>query len=665
MGIGIRKEPMSESEIVSFIGRKVEESIGDADGDVSEVRKENFNYYMGFEYGDEIDGYSKYVSREVLEAVEWAMPHILRVFCGGQRYCAFEPVGRDDEEQAERETDIVNYYITKRNNGFAAIYDWVKDALMFPTAYMRVDLDEREHTEVEEYANVHPLQLQQLLESDDEVEILEQESHIEKLIGPGGYQEVELFDLKIKRTFDKKKLRLQATEPEQVLVDNDLTDGNLDCDENDFTCFRVKRTYTQLVEMGYDPEELEKVGDDIYYTFNDERVNRLFFEDENPDSDDEDDDSQKEFWVHDCTLRLDVDGDGLSEMRRIVLIGSTIFYNEEDSYQPFVGLSSIRMPHKHIGLSFVELIKDIQKLQSILKRQLLNNLHRLNIPRKYVGNDFLYDSETLEALMDVTSEIIPCRDPNMLVEEKVDPIFQHVLPVIQQFKEDTHTRTGIAPNLNVDPNTLQEANTGVFQDAMEAMSARMDMLLRLIAETGMKQVYLKVHRLLKENPDINEEVKLRGKWVQTNPASWRTREDVTVNVGIGFHNREQKILLLMSILKIQKEGIEIGLADRQKIFNTLERILTEGGESDANHFFLNPAENPAPQPKPDPFTMEIMAKQQTEQAKLAQKERSEQREMMLELKKMVQDANDNMLKHQEKLTELELQFGQNIPGSKV
>jgi hypothetical protein len=172
---------MTESQTVGFLGRKIWQSMNDEDGDVSEVRKENFNYYTGMEYGNERDGYSKYVTREVLETVEWVLPSVLRVFLSGDKTVVFEPTGPNDEDQADQETDITNYFVMKANKngegGFLPMHHWFKDCLMYPNGYIKAHMEEKTVTDVGVSMGLTEFGVQMLM-NDPEVEILEQRERV-------------------------------------------------------------------------------------------------------------------------------------------------------------------------------------------------------------------------------------------------------------------------------------------------------------------------------------------------------------------------------------------------------------------------------------------------------------------------------------------------------
>ena len=418
-------QEMSESQIVGFLGRKIQQAMNDEDGDLSSVRQENLQYYIGDEYGDEREGYSKFVTREVLECVEWVLPSVLRVFLSGDKVVSFEPTGPEDEEGANQETDITNYFVMRANNngegGFLSLHHWMKDALMYPNGYIKAYMNEASHTDVGVVTGVNEFGVAQL-DQDDEVEIIEQRSRMIQIPAPPmpspmpmpppgmqapppggppgmggpppgmggpppgmgpqggppgpmppgpppgpmpleadaepmpGYVPLEVFDLKIRTTKQVTELRIQPVPPEECLVDNDCTSLNLD--EADFVCHRVRKSYTQLVNEGYDPEELDKVGLGEDYQWNDERTNRLFYEDEDPDAEDEDDPSMRTFWVHECYSWFDFTGVGTAQHRQVTLIGDVVFDNEETNYQPMIALSAILMQHKHTGMSYVDIMKD-------------------------------------------------------------------------------------------------------------------------------------------------------------------------------------------------------------------------------------------------------------------------------------------------------------------
>ena len=660
-------KPMTDNELVSFLGRKIEHAMNDEDGDISDVRIENFNLYVGKPYGNEREGYSSVVTREAMETVEWAMPSVLRVFNSGERAVIFTPEGPEDEAEAEQQTDIANYYLLNRNNGFLTFHHWLKDILMFPNGYAKLYVEEKEKSRVEHYQGLSIQGLQRVLmelAARGETEILEQEVTQRPIVTDQGAGVIEEYEVKIRVTWTSKEPRWIPIPPDEMLIDNDLL--SIDMDESDFNCHRVRKTFTQLVNEGYSREQLERVGEGEDYQWLDERTNRLFYQDEDPDQEDEDDPSMRMFWVHECYCYVDFDGDGIAEFRRIVMIGAELMENEETDYQPFVSAAAILLPHKHSGMSYIDIVKDLQEIKSTLWRQMLDNIYKMNVRRKYIGDDFISDDgDTLGILMDTMSEYVPARDPNAIREEAVQPIVSDIMPVIQGMNDLQKVRTGVTPELTLDPNVLQQSTAGAFMTALDRASERVEMLTRILAETGYAYAMKKMHQVLRQHIDRVTAIKLRGEWVEFNPANWHERENTEAKVGLGFNSKEQKLALLQGLLGLQREAMGYNMSDFEKIYDTLAKMVELSGLGHAEQAFIDPSKpvkrtDPQtgqevmvpwqpPQPQPDPM-IELANRDMTI------KEQGQQQEFALDQQKLRQDHEEMMLKY----TNLELQYAEMV-----
>ena len=478
---------MDDLALAQWIERKINASLNESGGELSAARQKSLNYYLGEKYGNEREGHSQVVTREVFEAIEWAMPSILKVFTS--RAVEFLPEGAEDEEAADQETDGVRHLLFERENGFLALYAWAKDCLMYPNGYCKVWADEVEKTTTERY---RALTIEQV------IGLTEQEG-VELVAGTAYPTEMgELYDIEAKVTKTSPVLRFEAVPPEECIVDGDL--ASIELDDAEFVCHRTHKTLSQLVEMGYDRKRLESIAADEIET--DERSNRQRFEET---AWDDDDGALRRFKVDEVYCCVDYNGDGIAEKRRIVRIGDEIFENDEWDYCPLVAMSAILMPHQHAGMSLADAVADLQEVSSALIRQLLTNLYRVNVPRKYVGeNALLEGSMTMDALLDAAAEIVPTRDPSAIIPEVVQGMAQHILPVLQQVNEQKMLRTGVNPNVSLDPSVLRESTMGAFTAALDHASQRLELIIRLMAETGVKTVIKKAHRLIRENfgPDL-------------------------------------------------------------------------------------------------------------------------------------------------------------------
>lgn len=626
----MKKEKMTDDKILAFINNKADRAMNRQGGGVSENRKTSFDYYIGEKYGNEVPGQSEIVTREVLEVVEWGLAQILPAFTASDKIVSFDPVGRGDEEAAKQETEVINHLLTKKNNGFMFLYEWFKDALMYPNGYARIYIEEREKRERQSWEGLTGDQLLALLseyESYDSYEIVEQESsmHLDAASGIN----YELFFITLESVRMEKVLRTETIPGEEMLVDNDLT--SIDMDEADFLCHRCKRSKSSLIEFGIDPKLLENVSNEDYNDWNDERVNRLYFEEESPDSGADDDESMEEFWVYDCYVMMDINGDGVAERRHIMTIGNTIVLNEEDDNQPFVALSSIPIPHKHNGLSQTDIVKDLQLIKSSLWRQYLTNIYKINFPKKYVGDRFRdKEFDTLSYLLDPESEYVPCLDPTALVEERPTDLGSYIMPAIQGVDSMIDTRTGINEMSALDPNVLKNMNEEAANILSTSKSKRIEAIIRIFAETGVKQLMIKAHKLLREFQDVPLTLMIRNKWIDVNPAKWKERADMTINVGLGTNDQSRNISMLNNILGLQAQVKDYGLATPKNAYNALYELVDAMGFKDASLFFKEPPENPPPPPPPPPDPQIEMAKKQLQLAEMEQKRRDAETQARLQ-----------------------------------
>ncbi len=127
-------------------------------------RADAMDYYLGHMDRDmpAQDGRSRAVSTDVADTIEGLMPVLMDIFAGSDEVVRFEPVGPEDEEAAQQETDYVNHVFMQRNPGFMVLYGFIKDALLSKTGIVKVWWEEREQEERETYYDLTDAQYQAL-----------------------------------------------------------------------------------------------------------------------------------------------------------------------------------------------------------------------------------------------------------------------------------------------------------------------------------------------------------------------------------------------------------------------------------------------------------------------------------------------------------------------
>jgi len=120
---------------------------------LSQDRATAMEYYLGDMTQDmpTVDGRSSAVSTDVADTIEGLMPALMDIFAGSDEVVRFEPVGPEDEEAAQQETDYVNHVFMQQNPGFMTLYGFIKDALLSKVGIVKVWWEEREQEERETY----------------------------------------------------------------------------------------------------------------------------------------------------------------------------------------------------------------------------------------------------------------------------------------------------------------------------------------------------------------------------------------------------------------------------------------------------------------------------------------------------------------------------------
>jgi hypothetical protein len=91
--------------------------------------------YNGDYYGDEVDGCSKVVSRDVAEVIDHMNVSVLRTFVSGDRVVEFEP-DNEQMEQVRRRRDRSHHRDFQRK-GYQLLHDWLKEGNISRSASSR------------------------------------------------------------------------------------------------------------------------------------------------------------------------------------------------------------------------------------------------------------------------------------------------------------------------------------------------------------------------------------------------------------------------------------------------------------------------------------------------------------------------------------------------
>ena len=599
-------EEMSEEEFSAVVGSAIDDAADYIDQYVAPAREAATAYYRGDLFGNEEENRSTIVLTEVRDTVLQVLPSLLRVFTSAEKAVEFVPRSMEDVPMAEQATDYVNYVFYQDNNGFKVLYDAFKDALVRKTGIIHWRIDET--TDVREYYfEKISLEQYQFLLNDPELEVLEAEEKYTEEEQDGMMMPPKAeYSIRVRKKEKQRKLVVEAVPPEEFLVSRNARD----IETSAYVGRRQLRPVSDLVAMGYDRDEIMQYAGS--YGDNFELNNEAFVR--NPaiqpflDSTNQPDDALLRVYYVESYIRVDKDGDGIAELRRVCSVGEAahVLHDEVIDEVPMALLCPDPEPHTVIGESLAEQVMDLQLIKSNILRNTLDSLAQIITPRMAVveGQVNLDDVMNTEV-----GAVIRQRAPGMVQPLTESFVGQQALGVMGYLDQIKSQRTGITPQssgLNAD--ILQSTTKAAVDLMTQGAEQRIELIARIFAETGIKRLFKGLLKAIIKFQDEPRIVRLRNQYVPVDPRYWDASMDVAVNVGLGNGNKAERLAVLMMILQKQQEAVQMmgplnPVANIMQMQNTMSDILTANDFKDVSRYF-----GPV-----GPQEMQMM-QQQTEQA---------------------------------------------------
>lgn len=637
---------MDEIEIKALLEAEIDNAIGYVDSETTIERARAMNYYLRNPYGNEIEGKSTIVTGEVAEAVDGALPQLMRVFTANEDAIRYEPEGEGDEPFADEATKAANWVFYKQNDGFQIFHDWFKDALLQKVGVVKAYWVKKEKEEKQKYKGLTDDEFALLLQDDDwqVVKIKTDEETIDNGLDAYGNLVrppviVAQHDVTLRRVDDESFIKIEVVPPEEFLISKRATT----IADSPFVAHRRRITRGELVELGFDKETVDNLPANTELTYSPERLAR-YSNGEMPDDSSELDKSMQEVEVFECYIKADFNGNGLPELRKVIYAGNEILDNDECDYVPFHSLCPIPIPHKFFGNSLADRTMDIQLQKSSVTRQNLDNLYLINNYR--IGA--VEGQANLDDLLTSTAGgVVRLKNNQALVPIPVTSMQDQAYKMLDYLDQTMAKRTGISDmQQGLDPSVLQNTTATAVAAVMQQSTGKLELIARIFAETGVRSLFKGILHLMCKYQDKSKTVRMNGKYMTFDPRQWKHSYDVSINVGLGNGNRQEQIAMLQMIMAKQEEvitkyGVNNPLVSLQQYQGTMARMIEMAGFKDTTSFIneITPeieaqVKQQASQQPPDPTTQaaELYAKVEQEKAQL--KAQTEMAKLDLDREKM-------------------------------
>lgn len=586
--------------------------------DRHEDRLKAIEYYEGkMRDLPEEKGRSRVVSRDLRAAINKVRPSLLRTFLGGERVITMHPVGEDDEETAEIVTDYMNDVVLPECAAHQFIDDVTHDALLLRNGVAHWYLDYKREPKVSTHTGLSEEQLV-VLASEPDVQVLEHTQRVEMIEG----MEAPMHDVKIMRIAENKAPKICAVPLEEFLIHPDA----LTVDDA-MACGRYRMvTRSDLLAMGYDPDIVAnlpaKQDEQDHNDLEDRRRDSI--EEENSALDRAGDEIDfYEMWV-----RVDKDGDGLAELRRVVMAGGTKETNLlEDDYTdeaPFADIVIERKPHTWEGVSIADDAMEIQRVKTALLRATLDNIYWQNKPQPIIQADKIEDPDAV--INPAFGKPIRIRSGTSVSEaitySPVPFVAKESFGMLSYWDEALADRTGINDaSSGLAPDALQNTTAKAVALMEQGGIARVELMVRNAAD-GLRKAFKGLYKLVVQHADQERVVRLKGKPMMIDPRQWNIDMDVSLEVGLGAGSRERDLMALTAVEQTQSalalQGPHLGIVTPDNLYETAVQKAAAAGMKTPSRFFTKPQEGTplVPPQGPDPEMVKLQAQMQLEEAKM-------------------------------------------------
>ena len=629
--------------------------------DTTIVQDPNATYDQYNQDQEDAANRSSFVSTDVRDAVMLMLPSLIRLFGASESPVELVPRSAAESDMAQQATTYVNYTFWNDNSGFLTLYGAFKDAMTVKTGFVKWWTDDHKEVRRKTFMNITAQQIQQILAEDPTAKVLTIGNPTPQppppmpppqaggpMPGPGGSPQAppgpggppgvppspgglppNLAAAAAPPAFDHVVIEYQVAKPLVRVAGVPPEEMRLDRYARTFKESRIVGherivSVDELTAMGYDREDLlEFVQSQSIAEFTSEPQLR------NPGrimSTRVGDGVKFGNWY----IRADQDGDGVPELRYIVTMGenATVISDEPANRIKFALFSVDPISHTIVGDSIADLVMDIQRIKTNLSRAILDSAAE-SINPKTVINELVTTVD--DALNDDLGAVIRTRGDvnNAVAFNNIPFLGQAAMPIIDYLNDVLQRRTGLSDAAKgLDPTALQSSTMVGVQAVINGAQERTELVARVLAETGFKDLFSGLFNEICENPSQARTLKINGNWTDYDTSTFDASMGVEVNPTLGKGSDTIRLMTLQQIKTDQQTlvaqmGLNNPICGIQEMINTQTDMLSIANIKNVNRYFKMP--NPqqmqallsAPK-EPDAMTLAAQAQYQKVKADAAE-----------------------------------------------
>ncbi len=617
---------LSQDDLIRAIYSELERATSYGSTTLRDNRRKAWNYYLNRNRGDEIEGRSTVQDTTVRDVIHALMAAIMPAY-SVDHIINYRPFGPDDVDSAEAESGAVNSLFTETNKGYLQLSSAVHDCLLFRNGVIKVSVEDRTEVTTRSFSAPAADVLAQRPPGQDW-------THIETEDG------ISKFEIKAEIQV------LQTVAIEQAMLFLDPNQPDQDLNEASFIGELIFFSRSELRAMGISksivddlPASPDKTNTSGVGTGNtDLQAKYIDGVADASGATTADRDQIECYHIH---MKIDVDGDGISERWRFLISARLILQQDQVDYFPYASGTGWPVPHRWSGLSVYDLNRITQDERTNARRQLADNLNVANNQRP------VFDPGETEA-EDITNGApgrgIRSRNPANVGWMPIQDIVGNSIQFLQYMDGVRSEQSGAALDMQSADGQLLSTASGISAEMQlaprELMAAHIS---RNIAETLVRDLFLLIHKTLRTQWHQPIQYERASEWQQTNPAEWQPRTRLNVNVGLSPGERRRKSAALQQVTQLQLALIQSGNANiitdlngvHSGIVDWMRSVELDGAEG----YFLDPQ---GPQSKQAQQAQQQQAQEQAQQQQQQQQMQMQliQAQMQLEQAKVDNERTD-------------------------
>lgn len=541
---------INEKELLASLENSINAADSYAESEIGQQRDKGHRYYYGQPLGNERAGRSQHVSMDVFDAVESVKAMLMETFTADRNVVRFDPQTQEDFLPAKMATALTNYIFYRENKGSKVLHDVIHDALVAKTGIVKRYYKNYYEYDEETFEGLDEASFS-MLASDPDVTITEYDEEVmqqeiqDPQTGMPIINQSVMYSGELLRKINKSKVCIEVIPPEDFLITPRATDE----EDADFCSHRTSRTRGELLSEGFDPDLVAKLNEDRDL-HEDGSLGRDSVDRNRADNHYEADDDREYVTIYESYMKKHRPDLNKCVILKVLHSRSVMLDVEIVSEKPFRYFTPFPLPHRFHGMSLADVLFDIQKTQSSLKRGVVDHTFMTNTSR-FIANLSLVKNPR-DLLDNRVGAVIDVNSPNP--ESVVRPLPMAnlsgtVFQAIENLETEKEARSGMSRMARgMDSTVVSKQNSAdLITQFMNASNRRIMVMARNFAKNFLEPLMFDIYRLAVENESQEKMIQLDGQFVPVNPQFLGDRTEMSVAVALTPEEQAKEAQMLLSL----------------------------------------------------------------------------------------------------------------------